>query len=52
MKEINMSAAPPTPAEQFEKCGYAVVKQLLDPQDELNALRAEYGTLLDTLARR
>lgn len=38
--------------KQLEECGYAVVRQLLDPQDDLNALRAEYSALLDTLACR
>ena len=47
-----MSIRTPAHIEHFEKWGYAVLKGLLDPEDDFRALRTEYSTLLDTLASR
>jgi phytanoyl-CoA hydroxylase len=49
---MTMPLSTSSTAKQFEECGYAVLKELLDPQDDLNALHVEYSALLDTLASR
>ena len=37
--------------EHFHQEGYVVVEDLLDPEEVLDPLEAEYGTVLDSLAR-
>ena len=38
--------------EHFHKEGYVVVEDLIDPEEVLDPLEAEYGTVLDNLARQ
>ena len=38
--------------EHFQKEGYVVVEDVIEPEDVLDPLEAEYGTVLDGLASR